>query len=489
MVLLPAFALLLIAAAAAYAVPGARAVRLSALAAGFVVGGGTCAHALLALAGRADAPLGGLWHADAFAWLLAALIGFLYACAAAVSFRYIGREYHEGALALPQVRLYFFLLPLFIVSMLASVFADNLGVLWMGLEGTTLATTMLVALYRKDASVEAAWKYILLCSIGIGLGLFGLLLFAAAAVRGGLTPEEALSLDTLRRHAAQLDAQTVRWAFVFILVGLGTKVGFVPMHTWLPDAHGKTPSPISALLSGILLNVALAALVRFKTVTDLVLDGSAWTDRLFLVFGTLSVVVAAFLLLQQRNYKRMLAYSSVEHMGLIAVLVGFGPAGAAAAVLHMVGHALAKSLLFFASGELLLAYGTTKIEGVRGALRRLPLSAGLFLTGTLLVVAAPPSLLFTSELLGVAAGMRAHPAVTLAVLAALATIAFSMLRHVLAMLFGQEAERARTPEPWNAANATMALLAAVALALGAWAVHPGALRFAERVAASFTVPV
>lgn len=488
MSLLPIFSILLIVAASAYIAPSERAVRLWSLVGAILVGGGMTVVSLGALFFGGSLPIGGWWQADAFAWLLAAMVSFLYLSATLVSVRYIGAEFHERALTLPQVRLYFFLLPLFVLSMLASVFADNVGVLWMGLEGTTLATTLLVALYRKDASVEAAWKYVLLCSIGIGLGLFGLLLFTYAAVRGGLSPEEALSLEALRSHAAVLDPQATRWAFVFALIGLGTKIGFVPMHTWLPDAHGKTPSPISALLSGILLNVALATLLRFKTVTDLVLGSGLWTDRLFLAFGTLSVITAAFFLLQQRNYKRMLAYSSVEHMGLLAIMVGFGPLGAAASVLHMVGHALTKSMLFFVSGEILLAYGTTKMEGVRGMLKRLPITGGLFIAGLLLLLAVPPSLLFVSEFQAVMVGMRLYPWLTILLLVALAMIGFSMFRHVMAMLFGGAVDVGKT-ERWNLAHTVMVGQVVLAMALGLLALHPSTLQFAEYIAASFIAAV
>lgn len=483
MPLLPFFSILLVASLGAYLARSARAVGVWSLAVAVVFGGGLVVVSVRSLVGT-PLVVDGWWQADLFTWLLAALVGTLYLTATAVSVRYIGEEYHEKILSLAQVRLYFLLLPLFILSMLVSVFADNVGILWMGLEGTTLATTLLVALYRKNASIEAAWKYVLLCSIGIGLGLFGLLLFTYAAVQAGLSPEEALSLRILREHATTMDPQAIRLAFALVLIGLGTKVGFVPMHTWLPDAHGKTPSPISALLSGVLLNVAFAALLRFKTITDVVNGSAVWSDRLFLAFGTISVVTAAFFLLQQRNYKRMLAYSSVEHMGLLAVMVGLGPLGAAAAVLHMIGHTLVKSLLFFASGEILLSYGTTKIEGVRGLLSRLPVTAGLFVTGLLLLLATPPSLLFMSEFQAVAAGMRVHPGLTVLVLAALTVISFSMLRHALMMLFGNAEESAKK-ERWNLAHTVMAGQAAVAIGLGVVALHPAFQEFVSRIAASF----
>ncbi|HJV33111.1 MAG TPA: proton-conducting transporter membrane subunit [Patescibacteria group bacterium] len=482
------FAFLLLAAASAYAVRSERRVRQASLASAAIGGTVVFGAALSGLLGRWTPAVDGWWHADAFTWMLVGLIAFVYVAAAAVSYRYVGVERHEGALALPQVRLYFCLLHLFVLTMLAAALADNLGVLWMSLEGTTLATTMLVAMYRKDASIEAAWKYIILCSIGISLGLLGMLMFVhAAALGAGLSPEEALSLSALRAHASFFDPSLVRWAFIFVFIGLGTKVGFVPMHAWLPDAHSKTPSPISAMLSGILLNVAFAAILRFKTVADAALGGGEWTEGLFLAFGLLSAVVAALFLLQQRNYKRMLAYSSVEHMGIMAFAVGLGPVGLAAALVHTVGHTLVKPMLFFGAGEFLLAYKSTHIEDVREARRRLPITSTLFLFGLLLILAVPPSALFSSEFLAIGAGLQVHPWLSLLLLAALSVIALGMLRSVAAMLYGKAATTTEAaPERFNLTHGVMILQLCAALAFGAFALTPTAMRFFSGIAQSLT---
>ncbi|MEK7545697.1 MAG: proton-conducting transporter membrane subunit [Patescibacteria group bacterium] len=482
------FACLLLAAASAYALRTASRVRGVSLAAAALIGGAVIVAAFSGLTGGPVPPIVGWWHADAFTWTLVALVSFVYVAAAAVSYRYVGVEHHEGVLTLPQVRLYFCLLHVFVLTMLAAALADNLGVLWMSLEGTTLATTMLVAMYRKDASIEAAWKYVILCSIGISLGLLGMLMFVhAAALGAGLSPEEALSLSALRAHAAAFDPALTRWAFIFVFIGLGTKVGFVPMHAWLPDAHSKTPSPISAMLSGILLNVALSGILRFKAVADAALRGTAWTDGLFLAFGFLSVVVAAFFLLQQRNYKRMLAYSSVEHMGLMAFAVGLGPIGVTAALIHTVGHALVKPMLFFGAGEIMLAYKSTHIEDIREAKRRLPITSALFIPGLLLILALPPSALFVSEFLAIGAGMQAHPWLSLLLLSALAMIAFSMLKSVTTMLYGEaEAPLETAPERWNLTHTVMAVQLCAAAAFGIFALTPAALRFFSVVVRSLT---
>ena len=480
------FAALLAAAASAYIARSERQVRVLSFTFGSLIGLGVLACALSALLGGPVAPVAGWWHADAFTWFMAGLIAFVYVSATIASVRYVGAEHHEGILSLSQVRLYFGLLHLFVLTMFAATFADNLGALWMSLEGTTLATTMLVAMYRKDASVEAAWKYIILCSIGITLGLLGMLMFVhAAAVGAGLSPGEALSLSALRAHASALDATLVRWAFIFVFIGLGTKVGFVPMHAWLPDAHSKTPSPISAMLSGILLTVALGAVLRFKGVADASLGGTTWTNGIFLVFGLVSIVAAALFLLQQRNYKRMLAYSSVEHMGIMAFSIGLGPVGLLTSVIHMIGHAFVKPMLFFGAGEVLLAYKTTHIENVRGVMRRLPITGSLFLAGLLLILAVPPSALFTSEFLMIGVGMRFHPGLTLLALVSLSVIALGMLRSVTSMLYGANGEKAaEAPERWNLTHGVMLVQLIAAVGIGVWAASPGAFRLLSEIAQS-----
>lgn len=380
-----------------------------------------------------------LWHTDAFSSLLILLIVFLYLVVSLVSYRYIGHEFRHGEIDGGRVRLYFSLVPLFVFTMLVAVAADNLGIMWMALEGTTLTTALLVSFYRKEASIEAAWKYMILCSLGIGLGLLGMLLFFSAAVSAGLDPEQALSLQTLRAHAGLLNPSTVQWAFVFVFIGLGTKVGFVPMHAWLPDAHSKTPSPVSALLSGVLLNVAFACIVRLKGVADATLASATWSNQLFLAFGVLSVVAGGFFLLRPSNYKRMLAYSSIEHMGIIAFAFGLGPAGILPGLLHMIGHTLTKSLLFFGAGEILLATGTTKIEGISGLMKKIPVSASLFLLGIVALLAIPPSPLFMSELLIVSTALQSHPLAAATVLLALTLAATGMFSATLKMFYGSAA--------------------------------------------------
>src|SRR3989338_3112721 len=206
----------------------------------------------------------GFLRIDRFSAFMGLLIILVYGFAMISSHRFIAEETRQGIMDIKQTRLYFFLLPIFALAMLTVVVTDNLAMLWLSLEATTLATTPLVALYKKDGSLEAAWKYIILCSLGISLGLLGVLMISYSGITSGMSRSESLSLSLLMGNAPHLVPATMQWGFVFAFIGLGTKVGFFPLHAWLPDAHGRTPSPVSAMLSGILLNVALYAIIKIK---------------------------------------------------------------------------------------------------------------------------------------------------------------------------------------------------------------------------------
>lgn len=428
-----------------------------------------------------------LWELDRFGALLLLLVAFVYFTASLVSTRYLSIELREGEIKESDQRLYATCVPLFVLAMMATLLADNIGVMWVALETTTLATTLLVSFYRNKSSIEAAWKYIVLCSTGIALGLFGVLMFAYAGSVAGLGEHELMKLSVLR-ESGMLSADIVRWAFVFLFVGIGTKIGFVPMHTWLPDAHSKTPSPVSGMLSGILLNVAFFMLLRMKVIVDVTLGSSEWTSQFFLVFGVLSVVVPAFILLTQRNYKRMLAYSSVEHMGLLAFAIGLGPFGILPAVIHMVGHTLAKSGLFYGAGEILLRWKTTKFSNVAGVMAVAPRTGTLFLLLILMLLAVPPSLLFTSEFLFVGYGMSTHPWLTAIVLISLTMAAVGMLRAISVMLFQKPTQDQQphdfTPEQWSITHAVQILQLVLLVVFGLFCLTPFGLSFMSEIAFS-----
>jgi hydrogenase-4 component F len=467
-----------------------------------VVGAIAATGGLLPLAWKAfvgpAVVIGASWRIDRLSALLILMIQIVAIGTTVASLRYVTRERETGVLSANKVRRYYLLLPPFIGAMLVTVTTDHLGVLWIALETTTLATTPLVALYEKDGAIEAAWKYLLLCSVGISVSLLGLLLLATAGVGAGLAVKDALSLSALRSHAHALDTETVKWAFVFLFIGLGAKVGFVPMHTWLPDAHSRTPSPISAALSGVLLNVALYAILRTRALVDLALGQSTWTSGFFLAFGLGSVLFAAFVLLHQQNYKRLLAYSSVEHMGLIAFGLAMGPVGAAGAVMHMLGHTLAKSSLFFSAGEILLQTHTTKIASIRGLWRKAPLTSLGFLLGLLALFGAPCSIVFASELTFVMAAAQQSPGAAIAVIVALAIVMVGVLRQVLAMMFEPEATsgnriespgtRPTGPERPTLIHAVVAAELVLLFAGGIFFLTAHGYDMAAAVAATFTLP-
>ncbi|MEW6209944.1 MAG: hydrogenase 4 subunit F [Acidobacteriota bacterium] len=406
--------------------------------------------------------LGHLLRVDALSALMIAIITVLGAIAALYAPGYIRAEYDAEHAA--KARIFFSLFHVFIFTMLLAVTTDNLGVMWVAIEGTTLATVFLVNLHDTHTSLEAAYKYLILSSVGLALAFIGtVLMYYAGAARAG---EIAVNWTSLRDAASTLNPQVVRLAFAFILVGYGTKAGLAPMHTWLPDAHSEAPAPISALMSGVLLNVGLYALMRFKAIVDIAV-GSEFSSRWLMGIGLLSLAVAAALLLTQRNYKRMLAYSSVEHIGIICLGLGFGGYwGVFGALLHTINHALSKSLLFMLSGSILIKYQTTDIRRVRGLLRSSPVTGASFLAGTLALVGLPPFGPFISEFIIFRAGLEAKAWVAVTGIALLVVVFAGMLASVNQMLYGEPPERIERGEVIRWSLAPLAVNFAALIALG-----------------------
>ena len=326
---------------------------------------------------------------------------------------------------------------MFTFTMLLCLLSNNVGLMWVAMEGATLSTVLLVSLYRTPASLEAAWKYFILCSVGIAQALFGtiLLYFAAEKVLG----PGGTSLLWTHLHAVrgQLEPTVLSLAFVFLLVGYGTKVGLVPLHNWLPDAHAEGPTPISAVLSGLLLNVALYSVVRSKVLVDGAL-GRGFSGGLMMGFGLLSVVVAAFFLSRQRDAKRMFAYSSIEHMGIMTFAFGMGGAIAAfAGLLHMTVHSLTKSAIFFTVGHASQATGTQEMASIRGLVQTSPAIGWGLVLGTLAILGMPPFGVFTSEFMVLTAAMHEHSWATPLLLVALGVAFASIFGKVQPMVFGE----------------------------------------------------
>ncbi|MHB9116885.1 MAG: hydrogenase 4 subunit F [Burkholderiales bacterium] len=383
---------------------------------------------------------------DSFNVFLVALTAFVGFTTALFSRPYMRIEQHHGKLTANMLRLYHAMYQLFSFTMLLALLTNNLGILWVAMEAATLTTVLLVSLYRTPASLEAAWKYFILCGVGIAQALFGtiLLYFAAEKVLGA--GGNALLWTHLNAVKMQLEPTVLSLAFVFLLVGYGTKVGLAPLHNWLPDAHAEGPTPVSAVLSGLLLNVALYAVVRSKVLVDGAL-GSHFAGNLMMGFGLLSVVMAAFFLLRQKDIKRLFAYSSIEHMGLMTFAFGMGGAVATfAGMLHMTVHSLTKSAIFFAVGHATQKSGTQVMEHIRGLIKTNPTIGWGLTLGTLAILGMPPFGVFASEFLILTTAMHAYPWATPFLLVALGVAFAAIFSRVQTMVFGASSGQ-RLPHP------------------------------------------
>ena len=329
----------------------------------------------------------GLWlHIDGLGGLFLAILGVIGFLTGIYSIGYMRHEVAHGELSPVTLCDYYGFFHLFLFTMLLVVTSNNLIVMWAAIEATTLSSAFLVGIYGQRSSLEAAWKYIIICTVGVAFGLFGTVLVYANAASVMPQAEMAIFWSEVLKQSSLLDPTLMLLAFVFVLIGFGTKTGLFPMHAWLPDAHSEAPSPVSALLSAVLLNCALLVLIRYYIIICQAI-GSDFPNRLLLIFGMLSVAVAAFFILVQRDIKRLLAYSSVENMGLVAVELGNGgPLGIFAALLHILNHSLAKTLLFCGSGNVLLKYGTRDLNVVCGMLKIMPFTAGLARNHLLIIV-------------------------------------------------------------------------------------------------------
>ncbi len=339
-----------------------------------------------------------------------------------------------------QTRRYQIFINLFIGSMLLAVSANNVGLMWIAVEATTIFSALIIPLKISKTSVEASWKYILICSVGITLAFIGTVLayFDFVAISGRM--DNALNWTVLLQIAPQLHPEVIRIAFVFLLVGYGTKAGLAPMHTWLPDAHSESPAPLSATMSGVLLAVALYTILRWKIVVDATL-GTGYTNNLLIGLGVISMLIASFSMVLSKNYKRLLAYSSIEHTGLTCLGLALGPLGIFAALLHLVNHSITKSMLFLLTGRILHRYNTTEIAGVSGLLKVMPLTGGLFATGILAIIGLPPFGIFISEFTLIKAAFANQYFWLMGGVLALLAIAFVVLQKDLnKMLYGKPSD-------------------------------------------------
>jgi hydrogenase-4 component F len=441
--------------------------------AGWTLTAGACvtlaaAVALLAVqAHRAPLQgLGGYLYLDSLSCFFVFTVATVALLASAGSVGYLSAEESAGRLSSFQVRLYFIFFGLFAALMLGSLETGNLGLLFVLIEASTLASAALVGLEGRASSLEAAWKYVIISSLGVTIALAGTLFLFYSASNLHLAADLRLTWPYLFAHAHALTAGSLRLAFLLAVVGYGTKVGLAPMHTWLPDAHAEAPSPASAMLSAALLNTGMYAIIRFLAIARAGL-GDQFPRVVLLVFGFLSVTIGVLFMVRRGNFKRLFAYSSVEHMGIIAVALGFGGIlGLYGALLHTLNHAIAKAVLFLTSGDIALRYRTRESASVRGVLAAVPVTGAALLLGSFAVLGSPPFGLFLSEFTIIRAGFAsASPALPLLLLALLAVAFIAFARTTAGMATGSPTATAAAADPPYSGRA-VALTATVPVVAG-----------------------
>jgi hydrogenase-4 component F len=377
--------------------------------------------------------------------IVGALVGFTTSLFSA---GYIAHEVQARRLKRRDLRFYHGMYQLLLLAMNVALVSNNIGLMWVAVEVATLTTVMMVGIYRTNAALEAAWKYFILGSVGIALALFGTILVYLAAQEQLGQGIDAMAWDRLVAASAGFDPALLNLSFVFLLLGYGTKVGLAPLHAWLPDAHAEGPTPISAVLSGLLLNVALFALLRFK----LIMAGNSAVispGPMMVALGLLSLIFAGFMLFRRRDIKRMFAYSSIEHMGIITLAFGLGGALANfAGLLHMAMHSLTKSGIFFGVGYISQLEGTQRIADIRGLTHSHPLLGWLLVAAVVAIAGLPPFGVFTAEFLLVTSTFARAPWLAIPLVLGIA-IAFSALMLRLHGLAFGETRKVHTLSSWR----------------------------------------
>ena len=398
---------------------------------------------------------------DLLSAVFIAVISVVAFAAALYSVGYIRRDIEQKIISERKARFYYLLFNLFCFSMFLVPAMNNLGMLWVAIEMTTLISAFLVGFYNSKESVEAAWKYIIICSVGIIFALLGTILFSYAFSNSGLS--KSLNWSDMAPVAHMLDKNILKIAFIFILVGYGTKAGLAPMHTWLPDAHSQAVAPISALLSGVLLKTAVYAILRFGII--IIRSGeAAYFAHLMILFGAISLVISSGFILVQKDLKRLLAYSSIEHIGIISIGFGLGsPLAIAGAILHIFNHAVTKSLMFFGAGDIVSAYKKHNMNAIRGVIKALPFTGIVTLIGCFALTGFPPFSIFISEIMIIIAAFINGSYFIAGLLLILLSVIFgAFIYHFSKMLFGNLPKGMKaTGEPLSGKLAFLFLLSLI----------------------------
>ncbi len=377
-----------------------------------------------------------LLRVDALSLVFILLIALVSLCSLIYSKGYL-IETEEGRLSARKKSFYYFFFHIFVCAMFVAAMVDNLGHLWVAIEMTTLASTFLVGFYNNKTSVEAAWKYLIICSVGITIALLGtVLLYYNVALHANV---KSLDWSVIVSVAGWLDPRLMVVAFLFVFVGYGTKAGLVPMHTWLPDAHSQAMTPISALLSGVLLKTSVYAMIRFAIITNKTL-GNNFAFTVFMYWGLVSIGVASFFLLVQKDIKRLFAYSSIENVGIIVFGLGVGtPIAIFGALYHTLNHAFAKSLLFFSAGNIVKRYKTHNMHLIQGVIQAMPFTGVCVLIGMFTLVGMPPFAVFMSKLTIIQAVFAEKLFVQAGLLLLFLAIVFAaLLLHISTVVFGNK---------------------------------------------------
>ncbi len=417
----------------------------------------------------------GWFYLDALSAYHLAILLAVFGLSSVYAWFYFGHEERAGHFSLRTARRFGALWLGSLGAMALVLISNNLGVVWVGVEATTLLTAFLICLHRSPGSLEAMWKYLIVCSVGVAFAFIGTLLIGAAAGQAHLPAGDALLWTRLRDVAPDLNPALLKMAFIFMLVGYGTKAGLAPMHNWLPDAHSQAPAPVSAVFSGFLLNSALYCILRCLPLVEAATGNIGWATGLLTLVGLVSIVVAAAFILFQRDAKRLLAYSSVEHMGIIALGVGLGGVGVFAAMFHVLNHSLCKPLAFFSAGRLGQRFGTHDLGVLAGAARSAPLWGGGLFVSLLALIGVAPFAIFMSEFLILKAAVDKGDFLVMAIfLAGLSIVFVAALRYAIAAAWGKSSEQPAPAQPLPIEKSTLIEKALVwaplglLLAVGLW---------------------
>jgi hydrogenase-4 component F len=409
---------------------------------------------------------GNTFYVDSLSAVILISISVVGFVAALYSKNYMGRQYDNGTVDDKHIVRYYQGFNVFLLTMLIVPIANNLGIMWVMVEATTLVSVLLIMLYFKENAIEAAWKYLIIATVGLSFALIGTVFFYYANINTGST-EDAMNWTGMVHNSKLFDPNLVKIAFVFILVGFGTKAGLAPMHTWLPDAHSEAPTPVSAVLSGVLLNCAFYAIIRFHIVSSVSI-GPEFSSQLLIILAVVSIAIAAASMYFQKDMKRLLAFSSVEHMGLISLGIGFGGLlGIYGAILQIINHAIVKPLMFFASGTVSQKYELKDMSKIKGIIGIMPVTGILFLIGGLALVGMPPFNIFLSEFMILSSGFTSGQFVATSLVILFLVVTFAVfLRHLIKMVFGNPSSEMKKGDMGKLAIIPMAILCSLAVIFG-----------------------